>query len=66
MGSDILALQARECAKTGGGTYLASSWCIHNDLARRQPEVLETLFSKSWPIQVYVFPCTDLEVEIVN
>lgn len=59
MGSDILALQARECAKAGGSTYLASSWSIHNDLARQQPEVLETLFSKSWPIQVYVLPCTN-------
>ena len=63
MGSDILALQARECAKAGGSTYLASSWSIHNDLARRQPEVLETLFSNSWPIQVYVVPRIDLDVE---
>lgn len=66
MGSDILALQARECAKSGGRTYLASSWSIHNDLARRQPEVLETLFSNSWPIQVYVIPCSGLDVESVN
>ncbi|SPN98751.1 related to TfdA family oxidoreductase [Cephalotrichum gorgonifer] len=52
MGSDVLCLQVRECAQTGGGTHLASSWSIYNDLVREKPEVIETLFSSSWPIQV--------------
>ena len=54
MGADILSLQARACAETGGSTCLASAWSVYNDLAEQQPEALDTLLSNTWPIQTYV------------
>lgn len=61
MGSDIISLLVRECAVTGGGTYLASSWTAHNDLVENDPKALDALLSNSWPIQVYApLPHTSL------
>jgi hypothetical protein len=52
MGADILCLQAQETASEGGKTFVASSWKIYNDLMKEDPEVVETLFAPTWPIQV--------------
>jgi alpha-ketoglutarate-dependent taurine dioxygenase len=51
MGSDILALQVRQCASEGGNTFLASAWTVYNDLLSTDPKALELLFSETWPLQ---------------
>jgi len=53
MGADLMGLQVRESAASGGNTYLASAWSIYNDLLSTKPEVVKELFAPSWPIQVY-------------
>ncbi|CAI4212897.1 unnamed protein product [Parascedosporium putredinis] len=52
MGCDILCLQARQSAASGGYTYLASGATVFNDIATRSPEAIDTLFENGWPIQV--------------
>jgi hypothetical protein len=54
MGTDILALQVRQCAKEGGHTYVASAGEIFCELAARRPDVIETLTRADWPLQVFV------------
>lgn len=54
MGCDILCLQARQSAASGGYTYLASGATVFNDIKARSPETIDTLFENEWPIQVYV------------
>jgi len=54
MGTDILALQVRECAEEGGHTFVASAGKIVCELASRRPDVIETLSRADWPIQVLV------------
>lgn len=53
MGGDILSLQARDSAKTGGDTYLASAATIYNDLATNHRGALDALLRSDWPIQTY-------------
>ncbi|KAH7152810.1 hypothetical protein EDB81DRAFT_648748 [Dactylonectria macrodidyma] len=52
MGCDILSLQVRDCAVTGGYTYLSSTWSVFNDLLNREPEVVKTLLTPNWPVQI--------------
>lgn len=52
MGCDILSLQVRESAHEGGFTYLSSAWTIFNDLLEREPEVITTLMTPNWPVQI--------------
>ncbi|KJZ77238.1 hypothetical protein HIM_03559 [Hirsutella minnesotensis 3608] len=52
MGCDILALQVRQSALTGGFTYLSSGWTVFNHLAREEPEVLRVLLTPNWPVQI--------------
>ena len=54
MGTDVLALQVRSLAETGGNTFVASSWTIYTELVKAYPDVLQTLCDPSWPIQVLV------------
>lgn len=54
MGTDILALQVQQVAKTGGGTHVVSSWKICEELMKTNPTVVETLLKPNWPIQVSV------------
>ncbi|KPM37822.1 hypothetical protein AK830_g8729 [Neonectria ditissima] len=52
MGCDILSLQVRNTADKGGYTYLSSAWWVFNDLLNREPEVIKTLLTPNWPVQL--------------
>ncbi|KAL2670592.1 hypothetical protein Neosp_014380 [[Neocosmospora] mangrovei] len=52
MGCDILSLQVRHSAEKGGYTYLSSAWTVFNDLLNREPEVVKTLLTPNWPVQL--------------
>ncbi|KAM4064495.1 taurine catabolism dioxygenase tauD, tfdA family protein [Hirsutella rhossiliensis] len=52
MGCDVLALQVRQSARTGGYTYLASAAAVFNHILREEPEVALTLLSPNWPVQI--------------
>ncbi|KAH7242242.1 hypothetical protein BKA59DRAFT_513755 [Fusarium tricinctum] len=52
MGCDILSLQVRNSANKGGYTYLSSAWTVFNDLLNREPEVVKTLLTPNWPVQL--------------
>ncbi|KAG4253318.1 hypothetical protein FPRO03_07278 [Fusarium proliferatum] len=52
MGCDILSLQVRDSANKGGYTYLSSAWTVFNDLLNREPEVVKTLLTPNWPVQL--------------
>jgi hypothetical protein len=52
MGCDILSLQVRDSANKGGYTYLSSAWTVFNDLLNREPEVIKTLLTPNWPVQL--------------
>ncbi len=56
MGTDILALQVRQCANEGGDTYVASAGKIFCELAAHRRDIIETLSRADWPIQVFVAP----------
>jgi len=47
---NIIALQCRGIALRGGNHVLASSAMIYQELFRTQPEVVNTLAKKEWPI----------------
>lgn len=52
MGCDMLALQVRQSARTGGYTYLTSAASVFNHLLREEPEVVLTLLTPNWPVQM--------------
>ncbi|PNY29040.1 Uncharacterized protein TCAP_01040 [Tolypocladium capitatum] len=52
MGCDILALQVRHSAHSGGYTYLSSAWTLFNTLVREEPEVAVSLLTSNWPVQI--------------
>ncbi|KAI0427245.1 hypothetical protein F5Y09DRAFT_37593 [Xylaria sp. FL1042] len=52
MGCEILALQIRNCAAQGGGTYVASAAAVYNDMMKNNPWAVHTLAKSNWPIQV--------------
>ncbi|EQL02350.1 taurine catabolism dioxygenase TauD [Ophiocordyceps sinensis CO18] len=52
MGCDMLALQVRQSARTGGYTYLTSAASVFNHLLREEPEVVLTLLTPNWPVQI--------------
>ncbi|KAI1774469.1 Clavaminate synthase-like protein [Hypoxylon cercidicola] len=51
MGCEILAMQVRDRADTGGHTCVASITTIYNDLLQSNPWALHVLAEHSWPIQ---------------
>lgn len=54
MGTDILALQVRECAKVGGQTCVSPVRAIYNDLMENHPLVVHALARPDWPVRRYV------------
>lgn len=52
MGTSVLALHYRQCASEGGFTHLSSAWTVYNELSAKYPDVLETLATPNWPIQM--------------
>ncbi|RSL52798.1 hypothetical protein CEP53_007971 [Fusarium sp. AF-6] len=42
----------RHSAEKGGYTYLSSAWTVFNDLLNREPEVVKTLLTPNWPVQL--------------
>ncbi|RSM08093.1 hypothetical protein CDV31_008306 [Fusarium ambrosium] len=42
----------RHSAEKGGHTYLSSAWTVFNDLLNREPEVVKTLLTPNWPVQL--------------
>ncbi|KAH7247062.1 hypothetical protein B0J15DRAFT_469120 [Fusarium solani] len=42
----------RHSAEQGGYTYLSSAWTVFNDLLNREPEVVKTLLTPNWPVQL--------------
>lgn len=55
MGTDILALQVRQCAGKGGNTYLASASKLFCELSKTDPEAVKALFKSNWPIQMLAY-----------
>jgi len=55
MGTDILALQVRQCAGKGGNTYLASASKLFCELSKTDPEAVKALFKPNWPIQLLTY-----------
>ncbi|PFH61073.1 hypothetical protein XA68_18281 [Ophiocordyceps unilateralis] len=52
MGCDILALQVRQSAESGGCTYLSSAWAVFNQLLRQEPDLAKVLLTPNWPVQI--------------
>ncbi|RDA94931.1 hypothetical protein CP533_0097 [Ophiocordyceps camponoti-saundersi (nom. inval.)] len=52
MGCDILALQVRQNATSGGCTSLSSAWTVFNHLVREEPDTAATLLTPNWPVQI--------------
>lgn len=53
MGCDVLALQVRQCAESGGCTSLSSASAVFNHLLLHEPSLAETLLRPDWPVQIY-------------
>ncbi|KAI1396843.1 Clavaminate synthase-like protein [Hypoxylon fuscum] len=51
MGCEILSMQVRDRADSGGHTCVASMTAIYNDLLHSNPWVLHVLARHNWPIQ---------------
>ncbi|XXG99560.1 hypothetical protein Hte_005899 [Hypoxylon texense] len=51
MGCEILSMQVRDQADTGGHTCVASIAAIYNDLVRSNPWALHLLAEHNWPVQ---------------
>ncbi|ETS76887.1 hypothetical protein PFICI_10761 [Pestalotiopsis fici W106-1] len=51
MGTDILALQVRQCAKVGGETCVSAVRAIYNDLMENHPLVVQALAQAEWPVR---------------
>ncbi|KAH8909178.1 Clavaminate synthase-like protein [Coniochaeta sp. PMI_546] len=66
MGTDILALQVRQCAREGGHTYVASAGKIFCELVARHPDTIETLTRADWPIQVSTRPNRFVQVPLLQ
>ena len=52
MGTEVLALHVRSLPKSGGDTFISSSWAIYEELKVSHPETLKVLQTPDWPIQV--------------
>ncbi|KAK4176189.1 hypothetical protein QBC36DRAFT_12514 [Triangularia setosa] len=57
---DVLALQSRNNAETGGSTLLSSTWTIFNKLQKDCPEVCKLLAQPHWSFDSRgsFFPCS--------
>ncbi|KAL7624809.1 hypothetical protein AAE478_004023 [Parahypoxylon ruwenzoriense] len=51
MGCEILSIQVRDRANTGGHTCVASAAAIYNELMQSNPQALHVLAQRNWPIQ---------------
>lgn len=47
-GADIIGLLCLHAARAGGGSKLASSHAVHNEILRRRPDLLEVLYEPMW------------------
>lgn len=56
MGAEILTLQYRQLAKSGGATSVASATTILEELTFQHPDVLRTLTAPTWPMQLSANP----------
>lgn len=56
MGAEILALQYRQLAKSGGATSVSSARTIFEELSLQNPDVLSTLMAPIWPVQLSANP----------
>ncbi|KAK3906362.1 hypothetical protein C8A05DRAFT_40786 [Staphylotrichum tortipilum] len=52
LGTEVLALHVRGLPKSGGDTFISSSWAIYEELKASNPETLKALQARDWPIQV--------------
>jgi len=50
--TDILGMQTRSCAATGGNHIIASTWKIYNELAATRPDLLEILKEPNWHFDI--------------
>lgn len=56
MGAEILTLQYRQVAASGGATSVASATTIFEELSTQNPSVLRTLMAPNWPVQLSANP----------
>jgi len=56
--TDIIAMQARSSAQSGGDHLIASVAQIHNELLRRRPHLLNLLLRPNWPLDIRRRFCT--------
>ncbi|PMD45737.1 Clavaminate synthase-like protein, partial [Hyaloscypha variabilis F] len=45
---NVLAMQIRGCAASGGNHIIASAWNVYNELARTRKDLLEVLATPNW------------------
>jgi len=45
---NVLAMQIRGCAASGGNHIIASAWKVYNELARTRKDLLEVLTAPNW------------------
>lgn len=56
MGAEILSLQYRQLAASGGATSVSSAATIVDELRSTHPDVVETLMAPTWPVQLSANP----------
>ncbi|KAL4936360.1 hypothetical protein BDV06DRAFT_227977 [Aspergillus oleicola] len=49
---DIIALQSRSCAETGGNHLLASASKVYEELRAAEPELASVLLKPNWPLDL--------------
>ncbi|KAK8026329.1 hypothetical protein PG991_003385 [Apiospora marii] len=49
--TDILGMQTRGLAASGGGHLIVSTWRIYNELLQERPDVLKLLLTPDWPVE---------------
>ncbi|KAI1493289.1 hypothetical protein F5X96DRAFT_237441 [Biscogniauxia mediterranea] len=52
MGCEILSMQVRDCAVTGGRTNVVSAGAIYNEMMKNDSWALDLLAQPNWPVRV--------------
>ncbi|KPM45634.1 hypothetical protein AK830_g919 [Neonectria ditissima] len=50
---EVLALQTKNCAKSGGNSIIASAWTVYNELAATRPDIIHTLAAENWTFDTF-------------
>ncbi|KAK7402615.1 hypothetical protein QQX98_011627 [Neonectria punicea] len=50
---EILAMQTKNCAQSGGNSIIASAWTVYNELAATRPDLIHTLAAGNWTFDTF-------------